>query len=415
MTTPGVILIDPQACEMLVAERALPRLLDVDWPMTVAVLCSEASHAAWAASLQQATSQHTIHVVPVSNQATAQQSLPSLRAPDDNAAVIVFTSGTTGHSKAVLLSHRSLIFQSLAKMVCHYVPKNLNCDFNAVWLIDVHCVRISARSLFNILSILFLKSIRYYFHHHVPPHRSVSGTVPRTCMCTQRRSFTLVVCRQHSPCCRQGRCRSSPLVFHRWYAVLLPTTPYVCVCVLRRFVYCVVLQPATRSSCLFPKSTKPMTQGVLHAIQRCKATALIAVPAMVTDLRTAASEPLRTVDRILIGGGIPSSEQLASLRWLFPNARVCTAYGMSEASSSITFDHVAHNNTTSGHETSDLFAIASVVGSPPAGVRVRVSGSGEILTAGPHVMLRYWGDDDATQQAINRHGWLHTGIPCCVN
>ncbi len=48
------------------------------------------------------------------------------------------------------------------------------------------------------------------------------------------------------------------------------------------------------------------------------------------------------------------------------------------------------------------------VGQPPAGIQVRLANDGEILTRGPHIMLGYWRDRAATDQAI-RDGWLHTG------
>lgn len=179
--------------------------------------------------------------------------------------------------------------------------------------------------------------------------------------------------------------------------------------------------------------THILPQDVLHAIQRTHATALIAVPAMITDMHSAATHPLPALQRILVGGGSPSVEQLAVLRWLFPRARVSTAYGMSEASSSITFDHIDHHvegqpndgcaTTTPAcgqDQGSAQHTDSAVVGCPPEGVRVRLLPSGEIVTAGPHVMLRYWGDAAATRRAIDADGWLHTGrhplrgvVGCC--
>jgi long-chain acyl-CoA synthetase len=54
------------------------------------------------------------------------------------------------------------------------------------------------------------------------------------------------------------------------------------------------------------------------------------------------------------------------------------------------------------------------VGKPVPGVEVRIdnpdaNGVGEVVARGPNVMLGYAGNDQATSEAIDRDGWLHTG------
>ena len=74
-------------------------------------------------------------------------------------------------------------------------------------------------------------------------------------------------------------------------------------------------------------------------------TAFIAVPAIMADIiRTARSTPavqggvvLPSVQTVLVGGGPLQASLAAQLPTTFPRARITTAYGMTEACSSMTF------------------------------------------------------------------------------
>lgn len=52
---------------------------------------------------------------------------------------------------------------------------------------------------------------------------------------------------------------------------------------------------------------------------------------------------------------------------------------------------------------------ADSIGVPIAGVEVRVGDNNELLTRSRYVMREYWGNPDATAQALDKEGWMHTG------
>ena len=81
-----------------------------------------------------------------------------------------------------------------------------------------------------------------------------------------------------------------------------------------------------------------------------------------------------------------------------PFQTIMTGYGLTEA------------GTATASRSGDSFEdIATTVGRPCDGVEVKVADDGEVLIRGYTVMKGYFDDPEATAEAIDADGWLHTG------
>ena len=99
--------------------------------------------------------------------------------------------------------------------------------------------------------------------------------------------------------------------------------------------------------------------------------------------------------RVAVCGGAPLSAPVARL-FLGLGLPLVQGYGLTETSPIVSVNLLEENDPLS-------------VGRPLDGVEIRIGENSELLVRSPGVMLGYWNNPEATRAVIDGDGWLHTG------
>lgn len=99
--------------------------------------------------------------------------------------------------------------------------------------------------------------------------------------------------------------------------------------------------------------------------------------------------------RLAVSGGAPLSPEVAR-PFIALGLPILQGYGLTETSPIVAVNAEGDNRP-------------ETVGQPLPGVEVKVAANGELLVKGPCIMAGYWQNPAATAAILDRDGWLHSG------
>ncbi len=263
-------------------------------------------------------------------------------------ATIVYTSGTTGRPKGVMLSHHNILWNIHAALQLFDIgPDNTFLSFLP-------------------LSHTFERTVGYYLAMVCGATTAYNRSIPQLAEDLSIIKPTLLV--------------SVPRIFERIYGRIMDKLMTESGIKQKLFKY--AIDTGWKKFEYDQGRGKWMPALLLHplldALVGAKVRARLGGQLRFTVCGGAALSP--DVARMFIGLGIP----------------VTQGYGLTETSPVIAANPLEDN-------------IPASVGLPLPGVEVEISDQEELLTRSPSIMIGYWNKPEATADMIDAQGWLHTG------
>ena len=267
--------------------------------------------------------------------------------PDD-LATFVYTSGTTGQPKGVMLSHRNIVSNVVAAMEV----VNLDGKFTALSFLP--------------LSHSFERTVDYCYFH-------------QGCSIAYAESVATVA---------QNLQEVKPQVF--------VSVPRVYEKVLSRVQENVASAPPIRQK-IFAWAVGIGREALPWRLKRQSPPGLLGLKLGLADKLVFGKirERLGGKFQYALSGGAPLAREVAEFFW-GAGIPIFEGYGLSETAPVLsvnTPDHVK----------------MGTVGRALPGVTLRIAEDGEILAKGPNIMQGYWNLPEATAEVIDADGWFHTG------
>lgn len=263
-------------------------------------------------------------------------------------ATIVYTSGTTGPPKGVMLSHKNILHNSYAGLKC----------------MDVY-----ANDLF--LSFLPLSHML---------ERTAGYYMPMMCGATVAFARSIPQLAEDLTIIKPTLLVAVPRIFEKIHSALLAS--------LKK------RSPFMRS--MFQTAVESGWQTFLHSQGRMPWNSSQLLYPVLNKL---VAEKVRARFggklRIIISGGAALNADIAKV-FIGLGLPIYQGYGLTESSPVISVNRQEDNRPDG-------------VGKPLPGLEVRTEENGELVVRGHSVMLGYWQNEPATRNSIDEYGWLHTG------
>jgi len=266
----------------------------------------------------------------------------------DQLATIVFTSGTTGKPKGVMLSHKNIMYNAYAGLQSIAVfPRDRMLSFLP-------------------LSHMFERTIGCYFNVIAGSSVAFNRSIPELLddMAEVRPTILITV----------------PRIFERAYSRIKTQ----------------VDEGSAIKKWLFEKAVKTGWQRFETSQGRADWTvAQVFAPLLDKLVGTKVRQRFGGNLRFVVSGGAPLAAKISKV-FVSLGIDILQGYGLTESSPVLTVNTLARNKPDS-------------IGLPLIGTELRIADNGELQAKGSAVMMGYWRNQEATEATMTEDGWLMTG------